>query len=301
VKNIYKISLIWIAPFVFVLIYDTVHYLVHLVVPHLVGVPGAQTVYSATLMEVISSPLWVLAGFSFTYFFGGVVVVYLMRAFAHNRLLKRKLIVSLPPNATIDDISKESVSQSLFRELSVRNFSVCLVLTLALNLSYVLLIQRYFQGALGLPTLASSGPFPRIFQYFLSPQLILVEFLLALLLLPLVALVVPMLLGRVQVRQVDGARVHTYWLSYVYSVAGGASLVLFLLNVFESKGTTGDFIVASTLIYAILSWYAALGINLGIPRAERRLAKELAKMRGKDNFYFGQIFVGASREEAEQV
>jgi len=278
-----------------------VHFLVHLAVPHLIGVPSAQTVYSTTVMEVISSPFWVLAGFGFTYFFGGVLVVYFIRALAHNRLLKRKLVVALPPNTTIDDISSESTARSLFRELSVRNFSVCLALTLALNLSYVLLIQRYFQGALGLPMLGGSGPFPHIFQYFLSPQLILVEFLLALLLLPLVAFVVPMLLGRVQVRQIDGSRVHTYWLSYVYSVAGGASLVLFLLNVFESKGTTGDFIIASTLIYAILSWYAALGINLGIPPAERRLARELAKMRGRDNIYFGQIFVGTSKEDAEQV
>jgi len=282
-------------------IYDIVHYLVHLAVPHLIGVPSAQTVYSATLMEVISSPFWVLVGFSFTYFFGGVVVVYFMRALAHNRLLRRKLVISLPPNTTIEEVSNESIGDSLFRELTARNFSICLGLTLALNLLYVLLIQRYFQGFLGLPTLTATGPFPRIFQYFLSPQLILIEFVLALLLLPMVALVAPMLLGRVQVRQIDSARVHTYWLSYVYSIAGGASLVLFLLNVFESKGTTGDFILASTLIYAILSWYAALGINLGIPRAERRLARELAKMKGKDNFYFGQVYVGTSKDDAEPM
>jgi hypothetical protein len=283
-----------------VLIYALAHFLVHLVVPRLVGVPSAQTVYFTTLTEVISSPIWVVAGFSFTYFFGGVVVVYLLRAFADNKFLKRKLVVSLQAGTTFDDVATESEGESLFRELTTRNFSICLALTLALNLSYVLLIQRYFTGAFGLPPLTGTVTF-RIFMYFLSPQLLLVEFALALLLLPLVAIVVPMLLGKIQVRQIDGSRIHTYWLSYVYSIAGGASLVLFLLNVFESKGTTGDFVLASTLVYAILSWYAALGIILGIPRAERRLARELAKMRGKENFYFGQIFVGSSKEDAEPV
>lgn len=210
-------------------------------------------------------------------------------------------MISLPQGTKIEDVSNESLGRSLFRESTVRNFAVCLVLVLAINLSYILLIQRYFEGAFGLPALSNANPIPRVFRYFLSPQLILVEFVLALLLLPLVTLVVPMLLGRVQVRQVDGARIHTYWLSYVYSIASGASLVLFLLNVFESSGTTEDFILASTLIYAILSWYAALGINLGIPRTERRLARELAKMRGKNNFYYGQMYVGTSKEDAEPV
>ena len=78
-------------------------------------------------------------------------------------------------------------------------------------------------------------------------------FALALLFLPLLAIVVPLFLGRINIRQIDEQRFDIYWLSYVYSIAGGPSLVIFLIDVFESKGATESFVFAILFVYAILS------------------------------------------------
>ncbi len=135
----------------------------------------------------------------------------------------------------------------------------------------------------------------------MSYNIILPEYGLSLLFLPLLALVAPLLNGTIKIRQIDNSQLQYYWLGFVYSASGGASLVLFLLNVFELKTGPGEYIIASLFIYAILSWYAALGINIAMPYAERRLANELLKLREKDNIFFGKIFIGKSKEDLTEV
>jgi hypothetical protein len=40
---------------------------------------------------------------------------------------------------------------------------------------------------------------------------------------------------------------------------------------------------------------------MAAPSAERLLANGLVKLKGKKNFFFGHIYVGTSKEEAEQI
>lgn len=293
--------MLWLFPILLVPFYGINHYLLHVMFPGLVGLPSPDSIYTAILIEAASSPLWVVAGFAFTYFFGGVLVVDLMRLFASSKLFGTKFVISSKSDEKIDEISSAPITIGLYERLSERNFFLCFSLALTLNLCYILLIQRYFQGVLGVQIDINATATERIFRYFLSPRLILIEFGLAFAFLPLISTVIPLLLGRIKVRQIDAQNFHIYWLSYVYGIAGGASLVIFLLNTFESKGTTGDFILASVFICAILSWYIALGMNLAGPRAERRLANGLVKMRGRKNFFFGQVFVGTSKDDVQPI
>ncbi len=316
-----KLVSIWLAPFILGPIYGLVRYALHFVFPHLVGAPTTREVYSVLLLELLGSPLWVVVGYAFTWGFGGVVVVYLIRALSHNKTLKRKFVISTKDGRDIDTLfekGKDPVppDRNLDAGLTKRNFSLCLALTLSINLLYTLALQRYFSDIVSLP---KGAPSENLYRYLLSPKLIASDFALALVFTPLITIVVPLFLGNVSVRQIDASRLDIYWLSYVYSIAGGASLVLFLVNEFESKGATTYFIIAIFLVYAILSWYTALGISLALPSAERMLARELLKLRreetqveevelpnhgkstGNKNIIFGHIYAGRSKEDADQV
>jgi hypothetical protein len=297
-----QIAILWVAPFLLVAIYALVISLLHRIIPHRLGLPSISTITTATLHEVIASPLWVAIGFLFTYVFGGIILVQLMKLFANSKLLRRKFVISTS-RQDIEGIAKEKNPDggdgSRFIDiLSLKNFFIDLGLVLALNLAYTLFIQRYFQSFFG--SEAETGSIP-ISRFLLSYKIILPEYALAALFLPLLTLVAPLLNGDIKIRQIDNSQFQYYWLGFVYSAAGGASLVLFLLNVFESKTGPGEFIIASLFIYAILSWYAALGMNIAMPYAERRLASELLKLREKDNIFFGKIFVGKSKEDLTEV
>jgi len=323
-----KLAAIWLAPFLFGPIYEVVRILLHHVFPHLVGAPTTREVYSVILIELVSSPLWVGVGYAFTWALGGLAVVYIIRALAENSALKRKFVISTKDGRDLNSYLEVEEKQTLTPRsaevaITKKNFSLCLALTLSINLFYTLALQRYFSDIVSLPSGASSAS---LYRYLLSPKLIVSDFLLALLFSPLITIVIPLFLGNVSVRQIDASRFDIYWLSYVYSIVGGASLVLFLVTEFQSKAATSYFIIAIFLVYGILSWNTALGINLALPAAEKLLAGELLKLREEKteelavpedlgsgskaesrnaarnkNIIFGHIYAGPSKEEADQV
>jgi len=323
-NNKLKLAAIWLAPFLLGPIYAIVRSLLHRIFPHLVGAPTTREIYSVVLIELVSSPLWVAVGYLFTWGLGGVAVVYLIRALAHNRTLKRKFVISTKDGKDIKSLSvnETTPARGFDTGITKRNFSLCLALTFSINLLYTLALQRYFSDIVSLPQNATSF---YLYRYLLSPKLIVSDFLLALIFTPLITIVVPLFLGNVRVRQIDSSRFDFYWLSYVYSIVGGASLVLFLVTEFELKEATSYFVVAILFVYAILSWNTALGITLALPSAEKLLVSELLKLRkeenelypggitvenantdgrkseGSENIIFGHIYAGPSKEEAEQV
>jgi hypothetical protein len=311
-----KVALIWIAPFLLGPIYAIARILLHRVYPHLVGTPTIREVFSVILLELVSSPLWIAVGYAFTWALGGVAVVYVVRALAHNKFLKRKFVISTKDGRDLDFLlrkeSDEEPSKRTFEAwLTGRNFSLCLALTLSINLFYTIALQRYFSDIVTLPSGVTTGA---LYRYLLSPKLIVSDFLLALLFIPLIAIVIPLFLGVISIRQIDSSRFDIFWLTLIYSAVGGASLVLFLVTEFESKQATSYFIIAIILVYAILSWYAALGINLALPAAEQMLAKQLLSLKREEvsgstfpsqktptNIIFGHIYAGKTKEDAEQV
>lgn len=317
-----KIAIVWLSPFLLGPLYALIRDILHRVYPHIVGAPTTREVYSVVFLELLSSPLWVVVGYLFTWALGGVAVVYVIRALANNRTLKRKFVISTKDGSDFDALTREETQESsrspraFERTLTRKNFAICLGLTLSINLLYTLALQRYFSDIVSLPT--GENPF-QLYRYLLSPKLILVDFLLALLFIPLITIVIPLFLGNVNMRQIDSSRFDIYWLSYVYSIVGGASLVLFLFDVFESKQPTSYFVIAIVLVYAILSWYTALGITLALPAAEQMLAKQLLNLKveereveggevdgkltpqGANNIIFGHIYAGPSKEDAKSV
>lgn len=307
-----KIVLIWIAPFLLGPIYDVIRILLHHVYPHLVGAPTTREVFSVVLLELLSSPLWIAVGYLFTWGLGGVAVVYIIRALAHNKFLKRKFVISTKDGEDLDTLLKkesgEPPSNRTFQALLTRkNFSLCLALTLSINLFYTIALQRYFSDIVKLPSGTITGA---LYRYLLSPKLIVSDFLLALLFIPLVTMVVPLFLGAVSIRQIDSSRFDIFWLTLIYSAVGGASLVLFLVTEFESKQATSYFIIAIFLVYGILSWYAALGINLALPAAEQLLASQLLELKKEEdpeqktqptNIIFGHIYAGRTKDDVQQV
>ncbi len=298
--------LLWLAPFAFVGIYALTVLVLHRVIPHRLGLPSITSITTATLNEVIASPLWVALGYLFTFFFGGTVLVKLIQLFTGKKPLRRKIVIS----GSASDIEKiasgkvvggeelKESTASTFSLVSFRSFLVDLGLVLALNLAYTLLIQRYFQDFFG--SAAATGTLP-ISRFLLSSKIIVPEYFLAILFLPLLTIVTPLLNGTIRIRQIDNSNLQYYWLGLVYSISGGASLAIFVLNILEEKTGPKNFFFASLFIYAILSWYTALGINTATPRAEKKLAGELLKLRDRDNIYFGKIFVGKSREDVTEV
>jgi hypothetical protein len=208
-------------------------------------------------------------------------------------LLCRKLVIQ--PKAELERIYSNPDATNLGTYLSSKSFSLTLGLVLVLNLAYTLLIIRYFQSFFVLPRKVA------VYQYLLSLRFISVEFLLALLFLPLLTIVMPILIGRVRIRQIDSSPLQNYWLSYVYSAAGGASAVLLLLNIFEHNTATAELIISSLFVYGIVSWYTTIGINLAIPLTEKKLAAKLSKWGEKENIFFGKIFVGTRTDDAKEV
>ena len=286
-----KIAIAWIAPFVFLFLYGGIRYVLYVFGMKVIGLPSIITIRNATLLEVLISPLWVGVTAGATYFFGGVVIIALIRVFGHNKLLRRKLVVS----GTRGDIEKIAEAKSPSDVLSFHAFALTLGLTLGLNLMYTLLVQRYF-----------STLFPNVLrvdvnQFLLSPSLLGIEFLLALAFMPLLCTVLPLLLGSIRVRQIDSSPLHYYWLNLIYSIAGGASVVLLLLNIFESRTGPKEFVIASLFLYGLISWYMTLGAVLTVPLAQKRLAKGLLKLGKNENVFFGSVFVGHNREESQEV
>ncbi len=286
-----KILLAWFAPFAFLYLYAVIRYALYFLDPSLVGLPSIVTIRNTTLLEMLISPLWVSVAAGATYFFGGVLIIPLMRAFAHNKILRRKIVVS----GSITNIEKIAVDKDTLDFLSFRSFALTLGLTLGLNLMYTLLVQRYF-----------SSLFPNISrvqvnQFLLSSSLLGVEFLLALVFMPLLCIVLPLVLGSIRIRQIDSSPLHYYWLNLVYSIAGGASAVLLILNIFEAKTGPKEFVIASLVLYGLISWYITLGAVLAAPSAQKKLARGLLKLKSTENVYFGGIFAGENPEESEEV
>jgi hypothetical protein len=297
-------ALLWLAPFAFVGIYVLIVLLLHRIIPHRLGLPSIDSITTATLNEVIASPLWVGLGYLFTSVFGGTVLVQLIKLFSDSKLLRRKIVISTSASE-IENIASGRPTEEELSDVKgasglswFRSFLIDLGLVLALNIAYTLLIQRYFQDFFG--SAAATGTLP-ISHFLLSTKIILPEYLLAILFLPLLTIVAPLLKGQIKIRQIDNSTLQYYWLGLVYSISGGFSLAMFVVNIVQEQTGPKNFFFASLFIYAILSWYTALGINIAIPSAERKLAIELLKLRKQDNVYFGKIFVGKSKEELTEV
>jgi hypothetical protein len=296
-----KVAFLWLAPICLIIIYDFATLLLRYFHYRHIPLPLPSTVTSVTAFGILASPLWVLAGYSFTYLFGGLGITYVIQLFSHNKLLRRKIVIQ--PNEDLEKISSSNKDDNKNREsiaeyLSPKSFSLTLGLVLGLNLAYTLLIIRYFQNFFALPKKVL------IYQYFLSYRFLSIEFALALLFLPLLAIVMPIMIGKIRVRQIDSSPLQNYWLSYVYSAAGGASAVLLLLTVFERFSATTELIISSLFVFGIISWYTAIGIDLAIPRAQRMLASKLLKIREdgkKENIIFGKIFVGPYLGDVKEV
>jgi hypothetical protein len=131
-----------------------------------------------------------------------------------------------------------------------------------------------------------------------KPQLIFtqVEGISALLFIPLLTLVLPLSVGKIKVRQVDNRPVDSYWLWLILSIAGGAGVVL----VYLQRGILVR-LIPPAFLFAVCAWYAALGVLLALPTAEKVLATRLLKMRGHEKVIFGKIWAGDSKEKAKEV
>ena len=291
--RILRIIFLWFSPILLIILYDIATYILRYYrVPH-IPLPAAPTITSLTLFGILASPLWVLAGYALTYLFGSIGITYVIKLFSHSKLLRRKLVIQTKEE--LNNISSTRDHENMAEYLTPKSFSTSLGLVLGLNLAYTLLIIRYFQNFFALPQKIS------VYQYLLSWRFISVEFSLALLFLPLVTIVAPLLIGRIRIRQIDSSPLQNYWLSYVFSAAGGASAILLLLSIFQHKSTTAELIVASLFVYGIISWYTALGINLSVPLTTKNLASRLFKFGEKQNIFFGKIFVGSCPSDAEEV
>jgi hypothetical protein len=291
--RILRIIFLWFSPILLIILYDIATYILRYYRVSHIPLPAAPTITSLTLFGILASPLWVLAGYAFTYLFGSIGITYVIKLFSHSKLLRRKLVIQTKEE--LNKISSTGDHENMAEYLTPKSFSTSLGLVLGLNLAYTLLIIRYFQNFFALPKKIS------LYQYLLSWRFISVEFSLALLFLPLVTIVAPLLIGRIRIRQIDSSPLQNYWLSYVFSAAGGASAILLLLSIFQHKSTTAELIVASLFVYGIISWYTALGINLSVPLTEKNLASRLFKFGEKQNIFFGKIFVGSCPNDAEEV
>jgi hypothetical protein len=290
-----KLGLIWAAPFGLFIAYLVLSYALRIVFPHIKGLPSTRTIEGAAAVEILASPLWVFLAISMEYIFGGKVIVYFIKLLSNSKLLKRKFVLSAR-KGSIEEIAEEKqVPKTTIDQFSYRSFGIALGLAMGLNVAYTLLIVRSYAYN------APGHGVKLVGSYLLLPQFILIDFGVAILFLPLIEIVMPLFLGRIRIRQVDGFPTEYFWLGYVYSAAGGLSLVMFFLSFFEGKTGDRSFIIATLFVYILISWYTALGSVMGEAFAEKKLAQELVKLKGKKNIYFGYIFVGKDRLEAEQV
>jgi hypothetical protein len=64
-----RVVTLWLLPILLIVIYDFATYLLQYYPSHHIPLPAPSTVTSLTLFGILASPLWVLVGYSFTYFF----------------------------------------------------------------------------------------------------------------------------------------------------------------------------------------------------------------------------------------
>jgi hypothetical protein len=291
-----RLAIIWAIPFGLFAAYLAIVGFLVMMYPHLRGLPSTRTIEGAAAVEILASPLWVGLAIAAEYVFGGIALVYFVRLVSNPRFpIRRKFVISARKE-TIEEIANEKqVMGSSIDAFSFKSFGKVLALAMGLNLAYTLFLERYNGGIIHGPEIKIAG------NYLLLPQFILLDFGIAVLFLPLIEIVMPLFLGRIRIRQVDGFPTEYFWLGYVYSAAGGISLVLLFLNLLEGKTGSRATIIATLFVYTLISWYTALGSVLGCRYAEKKLAQGIEKLHGKKNIYFGNIFVGKNRQESEQV
>lgn len=290
-----KLGLVWAVPFGLFIAYLLISLALKSLYPHLHGLPSIRTIEGAAAVEILASPLWVGLAIATEYIFGGMVVLWFVRLLSSHKLLKRKFVLSAR-KGTIEEIASEKQDiASTIDVFSFKSFGKALALAMGLNIAYTLFLVKYYGSVLHGPSVQFVG------NLLLLPQFILVDFGVAILFLPLIEIGMPLFLGRIRIRQVDGFPTEYFWLGYVYSAAGGVSLLLFFLSLLEGKTGSRSFIIASLFVYILISWYTAIGSLLGCKFAEKKLAQGLMKLKGKKNIYFGYIFVGKDRLESEEV
>jgi hypothetical protein len=290
-----KLGLVWAVPFGLFLVYALIDLMLNHYVPNLKGLPSFRTLEGTAALEILASPLWVGLAIATEYVFGGSVLVYFITLLSKRRLTNRKFVLSARKD-TIERIASEKQAIGVTIDtFSFQSFAKALGLAMGLNLAYTLFLERYYSSILRGPAIKFVG------NYFLLPQFILVEFGIAIVFLPLIEIVMPLVLGRLRIRLVDGFPIEYLWLGYVYSAAGGVSLLLLFLNLIDGKTGSRTFVLASLFVYVLISWYTALGSVLGRAFAEKKLAQRLNALKGVRNIYYGSIFVGRNREEAEEV
>jgi hypothetical protein len=226
-------------------------------------------------LSLTSSVIWVSMGFLFTILFGGIVIEFLLKLLAHKKLFNRTLVA---PAA--EQLKKLSAGERRIEARAKVIFKI-FVLVFAVNFIYVLFLIK--SGWIP----STSGPF----RVFTDDEVIACS-----LFLPLLTLVLPLSVGEVKVRQVDSSPVHSYWLWQIFSIAGGIGVVLLFL-----QGGTLVRIIPSTFLFAVCSWYAALGVLLALPTAQKLLARRLLRLRGHEKVTFGKVWVGTSKVKAKEV
>src|SRR5579859_4076984 len=128
-KVFLPILFLWFAPILLIILYDLATYLLRYYPSRHIPLPAPATITSLTLFGILASPLWVLAGFSFTYLFGSFGVTYLIRLFSHSTLLRRKLVIQ--PKEELQEIYSCKDHSSIATYLSPKSFSMTLGLVLA--------------------------------------------------------------------------------------------------------------------------------------------------------------------------
>jgi hypothetical protein len=239
------------------------------------GTLSWQFVREVIILSILSSVIWVCAGFLTTMIFGGILSEYFFRLLSHKRLLKRTLVV--PPVEKLKEISKEPDKVDTRPMTTLKIF----VFIFLMNFVYTLFLSNK-----GIIT-RGGGPI----QTFTQIQVIA-----SIIFLPLITLVIPISLGKIKIRQVDNSPVDSYWLWTVIAITGGVGMVLLML-----QRSAVIQLVPQFFLYAVCSWYAALGALFALPVAEKMLVKRLLKMRGNEKIIFGKMWAGGSKEKAREV
>ena len=89
---------------------------------------------SHSYLEILISPLWVAAAAGTTYLFGGIAAIPLIKAFAHNKLLRRKIVISDSNKELVKIAAANESVANLADVFSFRAFAITLGLALGLNL-----------------------------------------------------------------------------------------------------------------------------------------------------------------------
>lgn len=267
-RTFVRVVVLWIIPLAFVFGAIVSEAWLH-------GSKPDYSVGTIVSFSLISSAIWVSVGLLCTILFGGFIVEFFLRLLAHKKLFKRTLVV--PEAGQLKKLSTEREHVELNPKTMLKIFALVFVM----NFIYVL----FLTGRGWVPATA-------------KPQIIFtqVEGVSALLFIPMLTLVLPLAVGKIKVRQVDNRPVDSYWLWLILSIAGGVGVVL----VYLQRGMLIN-LIPSAFLFAVCAWYAALGVLLALPTADKVLAKRLLKMRGHERVVFGKIWAGASKEKAKEV